>query len=286
MVLELLEGGSLRAMLDRGIQGCAVDCVMSSYGSWGTCSKTCGGGFQSRTRTIVTPGKNGGASCPCTTETQQCNTQACPVDCKVSDWSCFGSCSATCGGGTQTRSRVVIQAPLNGGAACPALTDSAKCNTQACPVNCVGSWGDWSTCSKTCGGGSQTRSLTITTPNSNGGRCCGNPTEVRPCNTQTCVTDCQMSSWSDWGSCSKTCGSGIQTRHRTVTTQPSCQGAQCGALIDTQTCNTQGCPVDCQVSEWSKCNKCDKSCGGGKTTMTRTITVQPQNGGAACRRSP
>lgn len=48
-----------------------------------------------------------------------------PVDCVVSS---FGACSASCGGGTQTRT--IITPPANGGAACPAL--SQACNTQPC----------------------------------------------------------------------------------------------------------------------------------------------------------
>jgi hypothetical protein len=66
------------------------------------------------------------------TQSQACNTQACPVDCAVSAWSAWGTCSATCGGGTQTQTRTVVTPSSNGGAACPALTQSQACNTQAC----------------------------------------------------------------------------------------------------------------------------------------------------------
>ena len=55
-----------------------------------------------------------------------------PVDCVVSSWSAFGQCSASCGGGTQTQTRTVITPAANGGAACPALSQSQACNTQAC----------------------------------------------------------------------------------------------------------------------------------------------------------
>jgi hypothetical protein len=57
-----------------------------------------------------------------------------PVDCVVSNWSNWGECSATCGGGTQTRTRTIITPPANGGQQCPALSEIQTCNTQACPV--------------------------------------------------------------------------------------------------------------------------------------------------------
>jgi len=57
-----------------------------------------------------------------------------------------------------------------------------------------GSWGDWaawSTCSATCGGGTQTRTRTCSNPPpSNGGLPCqGSNTERTICNTQTCTSD-------------------------------------------------------------------------------------------------
>ena len=56
-----------------------VDCMWGEYGEWSTCSATCGGGTNTRTRPEATPASNGGA--PCTgsaTETGQCNPDACP----------------------------------------------------------------------------------------------------------------------------------------------------------------------------------------------------------------
>ena len=63
-----------------------TDCKVSDWSIWSNCSKTCGGGTRNRTRTITQQSTNGGQSCPTLTETQPCSTQACPVDCQVSDW--------------------------------------------------------------------------------------------------------------------------------------------------------------------------------------------------------
>lgn len=57
-----------------------------------------------------------------------------PIDCKVGSWSAWSTCTKTCGGGTKTRTRKITQQPANGGAACPPLSESQPCNTQACPV--------------------------------------------------------------------------------------------------------------------------------------------------------
>lgn len=54
------------------------DCRVSDF-VWGNCSKTCGGGIQYGTRTIVQPRIGTGANCPSLTGSQACNTQACPI---------------------------------------------------------------------------------------------------------------------------------------------------------------------------------------------------------------
>ena len=57
-----------------------VDGGWSEFGDWSTCSKTCGGGTKTRTRTCTDPAPNhGGADCVGEdTESQNCNTHFCP----------------------------------------------------------------------------------------------------------------------------------------------------------------------------------------------------------------
>ena len=59
------------------------------------------------------------------------------VDCEVEDWSSWSECSATCGGGTRTRERKVVQEPENGGAACPFQDqeEEESCKTEPCEGN-------------------------------------------------------------------------------------------------------------------------------------------------------
>jgi hypothetical protein len=56
-----------------------VDCTVSDWSNWGQCSQECGGGVQSRTRTILTQQSGSGQPCPSLSEEQACNTQECPV---------------------------------------------------------------------------------------------------------------------------------------------------------------------------------------------------------------
>ena len=50
-----------------------------------------------------------------------------PTD-SFTPWVPWSACSLTCNGGTQTRSRVCIEAQCSG-----PTTDSRDCNTQPCP---------------------------------------------------------------------------------------------------------------------------------------------------------
>lgn len=178
-----------------------VNCIPSDWSDWGQCSKECDGGIQTRTRTITKEASSGG-NCPEASvlqDSRACNTNACvtPINCKVSDWSEWGSCSKECGGGVKSRSRTITSPALNGGL-CPESSNTSEtqsCNTDACPVNAVpvncetSDWSEWSSCSKTCDGGITSRTRTITKQASGGGVCpeASNTSEQKQCNTQSCT---------------------------------------------------------------------------------------------------
>ena len=53
--------------------------MWSDFGEWSQCSSECGNGTQTRTRTEETLAAHEGAACEGdSTETQDCNTHACP----------------------------------------------------------------------------------------------------------------------------------------------------------------------------------------------------------------
>ena len=60
-------------------------------------------------------------------------------------------------------------------------------------ADCIwASWGDWSTCTKTCGGGTQTRTRKVETYETKVGDCIGEPIEEQECNTGICPAGAGM----------------------------------------------------------------------------------------------
>jgi len=232
---------------------CPTDCAMNDWSTWGSCSNpcTCAGcpvGIQKRTRDQRSAAANGGAACPPATDSKNCNSNPCPIDCEMSQWSDYGECSQVCGGsGVHSRFRTVQKPAQFGGVDCPvaSLTDVAPCNTQPCPIDCVQTdWSDWSDCSLPCGTGTQQRARTTTTQPDYGGIVCGVNIAEQECNKQDCPVDCQVSDWTAWGDCDQPCGTGSFARKRTITKPAAFGGQKCPELSDLGACNTQECPVD------------------------------------------
>lgn len=57
-----------------------VDGKVGAWSDWSACSVPCGGGAQTRTRTVTTQPANGGAPLPALSESRPCNPQACVVE--------------------------------------------------------------------------------------------------------------------------------------------------------------------------------------------------------------
>lgn len=113
---------------------------------------------------------------------------------KQSSWN--GSCSASCGGGTQYGTTTTYYSDKYlSGVSCGndgGKSDSRSCNTQSCCSSTKVkdySYSSWSSCSKSCGGGTQTRTKTQNLISKYNGQSCGkgsSTTESQSCNTQSC----------------------------------------------------------------------------------------------------
>ena len=116
----------------------SVDGGWSNWNSYGNCTRTCGSGVEMLTRSCTSPEpKNGGKACIGSIfQLKECNTQVCPVDGGWSEWSSYGRCSRTCGGGRQIRTRLCNNPqPKNNGSTCSGYnSQSRECNAAGCPT--------------------------------------------------------------------------------------------------------------------------------------------------------
>ena len=303
--------------------GKTADCPTYT-GTWikGSCPSGCGQSSGWKTVSVSCSGGNCNPSArPSTSRWCQATAACVPVNCQVSSWgrwtdtSGWGSCSANCGGGTQTkkqeRKRPITVQPRHGGRACPALTEtqsvSRSCNTQPCQCPAKPDHSSWD---DAVNGGTQ--------PNCDWSCNAGRIWKDGSCKTTGPYTfgSCPSSHGYGGGTINGTCGFDSCTGSSTKSCAPVCKGGSswngnscaCG---DNEEWNGSSCvckdnyerePVsgkciatdvtDCQVSTWgswtdtSSWGSCSKSCGGGVKTKTqertRSITTQPENGGEPC----
>jgi len=226
--------------LSRELAGCntdipcitSVDCELTSWSSWSACTDICSGVMR-RTRAIKIRRSGMGNPCkgslkqaaPCTTNTTK--LRACkinngwPIDCVMSDWDDWGSCSESCGGGQRVRDREVVTPSSHGGKACKGvMTETQPCKTQGCPSSCTPvdcrwtSWDSWSACDR---GGEQRRYRHVASNPECGGKPCLQKAaeEVSNC---TRISDkaiyCTWGDWEPYGECSATCGNALKSRMR------------------------------------------------------------------------
>uniref|UniRef100_A0A8C3XZD1 Papilin, proteoglycan like sulfated glycoprotein n=1 Tax=Catharus ustulatus TaxID=91951 RepID=A0A8C3XZD1_CATUS len=233
-----------------------------SYSSWSECSSECGGGFQSRL-VFCTIDNEIYPDYMCRNKPQPdnnrtCGHQPCPQTkrWKTGEW---GSCSASCGGGTQTRS---VYCVAFDGQSWQGVVDDTECmafaqqprRSQPCNVRQCATWstGPWSQCSASCGEGVQTRTVTCRTQQGAQAQDFACLMEPKPSATQPCLKEncIQEIGWhvGDWGLCSKSCDSGIRTRQVICADGDSkfyspetCKAIQPQKPATLGSCNTQPC---------------------------------------------
>ncbi|XP_078498867.1 hemicentin-1 [Lissotriton helveticus] len=271
---------------------CPVDGAWSDWSPWEECSRTCGQGNQTRTRTCSNPpAQYGGKPCDGNAmEVIMCNARPCPVNGAWSTWMPWGSCSETCGKGTQTRLRLCNNPPPSfDGSHCDGPdTQIQVCNQRHCPVDGKwATWNSWSACGVSCGGGARQRRRECSdpAPQYGGHKCEGNDVQMDFCNSDPCPVHGNWGPWIAWGSCSRTCNGGQMRRYRTCDNpRPASGGRACtGADTQIQRCNVELCPVDGSWGPWQTWSECSASCGGGEQTRTRQCDNPiPSNSGRSC----
>ncbi|XP_043342030.1 hemicentin-1 isoform X3 [Cervus canadensis] len=271
---------------------CPVDGNWSEWSSWEECTRSCGRGNRTRTRTCNNPSvQHGGRPCEgIAVETIMCNIRPCPVHGAWSTWQPWGTCSVSCGKGTQTRTRLCNNPPPSfSGSYCDgAETQMQVCNERHCPIDGKwATWTSWSACSVSCGGGARqrTRDCSDPAPQYGGNKCEGSDVQSDFCNSDSCPTHGNWSPWSGWGVCSRTCGGGQMRRYRTCDNpRPSSGGRACGGPdSQIQRCNTDMCPVDGSWGNWHSWSWCSTSCGGGEKIRKRLCNNPvPSKSGRPC----
>uniref|UniRef100_A0A8C2K2Q1 ADAM metallopeptidase with thrombospondin type 1 motif, 9 n=1 Tax=Cyprinus carpio TaxID=7962 RepID=A0A8C2K2Q1_CYPCA len=183
-------------------------CPQWFYGSWGECSKSCGGGI--KTRLVACQRPNGerfnDLSCEILDkppDREQCNTQSCSIN---PHWSTdqWSSCSASCGRGYKYRNVTCVShtgqpIPEENCLHLPLPQKQRRCRGGRCPKWKTGSWKE---CSSSCGNGLQHREVSCVSGDERRMQESKCSRILRPPSTQPCrVTDCiSHYSWAkgDW----------------------------------------------------------------------------------------
>lgn len=158
--------------------------------------------------------------------------------CELGAWSDWSSCSATCGKGFKYKQRAYKNEEskyhctrvLTKRAPCTAI--QRHCRNQPHgghehnPHCALTDWGEWSSCSVTCGKGIKTRSRRYKNHNAAKRCAAGNehPESLEQnleCEEGECAEgepeltpECEAKTWSQWSPCSASCGKGIKVRRR------------------------------------------------------------------------
>ncbi|KAI4806607.1 hypothetical protein KUCAC02_017425 [Chaenocephalus aceratus] len=186
-------------------------CNLQACGEGGVCPpgqqwKQCVKGAVSCTDLTMDLGRNCTPGCQCPHGTVQ---QV--VDGQWSSWTPWGRCSVSCGAGLQSRYRF-CSSPQRSGSGLPCLGPHRE--DQVClaaPCDRDGGWGRWSNwtdCTKSCGGGVQSRRRECDSPRpeGEGNYCEGLGSEVIACNTNHCpVAPCSKVPGTAFSSCGPSC---------------------------------------------------------------------------------
>ncbi|XP_047133449.1 coadhesin isoform X2 [Hydra vulgaris] len=345
--------GKYKECVDRDIEECAgtslveylyriktsVDGGYSEWSPFSSCSKSCDGGIQVRTRTCTNPSPMGnGKDCKDlgqSIEERQCNRVSCSSECifkynndesnneifvgKVKD---ENECIKKCFENQKSDPAINgIKMDLDG-TICyckQGMKSISEESNQPLWKTCFiplkhrngfySTWSSFSTCSKSCDGGIEVRTRTCTNPAPLGdGRDCsdqGLDREERKCNTESCLGctfkindgvgagEVHLGAVKNEAECVAKCfeRQKIDPTINGVTTDLPGKNCYCEQGMTSQTGGSswKSCYIPLRYrnggyTEWSPFSSCSQSCDGGVEIRTRTCTnPSPVGDGKDCQ---
>ncbi|XP_029315244.1 thrombospondin type-1 domain-containing protein 7B isoform X2 [Cottoperca gobio] len=211
----------------------------------------------------------------------------CPLDCKLSDWSVWSACSASCGSGLKIRSKWLREKAFNGGRPCPKLDlknqvyEAVPCHSECSQYK----WRieAWSMCTintvddlPACGEGVQSRKIRCVKQGTTSGE--NSTLEDSLCDQEemlprarvcflACPNDCVMAPWGPWSNCPLQCDRGTaRNRSRHILRLPASENSACPELVQSEPCvlNSTCFSYHYGVSDWSTCQLSEHAiCGQG-----------------------
>ncbi|XP_039767398.1 spondin-1 isoform X2 [Ornithorhynchus anatinus] len=285
-------------------------CIYSNWSPWSACSSsTCEKGKRMRQRMLKAQ-LDLSVPCPDTQDFQPCMGPGCSDEdgstCTMSEWITWSPCSVSCGMGMRSRERYVKQFPDDGSMCKVPTEETEKCvvNEDCSPSSCLlTEWGEWDECSATCGIGLKKRHRMIKLSPADGSMCKAETMETEKCMMPECPIDCELTEWSQWSECNKSCGKGHVIRTRMIKMEPQFGGAPCPETVQRKKCRIRKCLRNpslqkmrwreahesrkanhgkddsdgeqypgCRMRPWTAWSECTKLCGGG--IQDRFMTVK------------
>uniref|UniRef100_A0A673GL56 Thrombospondin type-1 domain-containing protein 7A n=1 Tax=Sinocyclocheilus rhinocerous TaxID=307959 RepID=A0A673GL56_9TELE len=246
---------------------CPIDCVVSAFTHWSTCSRTCGSALQQRTRHVLAAPLYGGADCPSLTQTRPCNHEKahpalCPSGQQEYSYSLWVGPWSHCrlkGTAPVGKTTVDFGFGLDGKKTVKAsytIKRYAEINYHQNHYDERGHKVSWEITI-----GYQTRQLRCTRSDGKNAMLSLCDHDNSPVNFRSCVMprDCKVSDWSQWSPCSKTCRTsdqspGFRIRSRSLERATIGGGEPCPALEEKANCNVLDTLLLCPRFEWRVTN--------------------------------